>query len=41
MYAQQQLALAAVGVRVFRVVADVRVWITLVFVLILVGNLTL
>ena len=41
MYAQQQLALAAVGVRVFRVVADVRVWATLVFVLILVGNLTL
>ena len=41
MYAQQQLALAAVGVRVFRVVADARAWTTLVFVLILVGNLTL
>jgi len=41
MYAQQQIALAAVGVRVSRVVADVRVWVTLAFVLILVGNLTL
>ena len=41
MYAQQQLVLAAVGVCVFRVVADVRVWATLDFVLISVGILTL
>jgi hypothetical protein len=41
MYAQQQLVLATVGVRVFRVVADVRVWAILDFVLILVENLTL
>ena len=33
MYAQQQLALAAVGVRVFHVVADVRVCATFVFCL--------
>ena len=41
MYAQQQLALAAVGVRVFHIVADVRVRAIFVFVLILVRNLTL
>ena len=40
MYAQQQLALAAVGVRVFRIIADVRVCATFVFVLISVGILT-
>ena len=38
---QQQLVLAAVGVRFFRVVADVRAWDTLVFVLFSVRNLTL